>query len=150
MLGQAKKLNEGVTITLNITQSLDCWGDAQQIKQVLINLISNALNDMKDGKGDAVEIVGAEESGENSSDQVVLSIIDNGPGVGPDIVENIFEPFFTTREHGTGLGLAIVKQIIESHGGTIQVANNGKKGSTFTVHLPLPDDHWQHPESVTG
>ncbi len=138
LLKQAQKLDERFTITMKMPDNLDCWADPQQIKQVLVNLISNSLSAMKKSGGDEIQISAQEERGENGKDTIVIVIMDNGPGIANEIIESIFNPFFTTREHGTGLGLAIVKQIIDSHDGTIEAATIANKGARFTISLPLP------------
>jgi len=69
---------------------------------------------------------------------VVISVLDNGPGVPEDTREKIFEPFFTTRADGTGLGLAIARQTIKEHRGTISVSTGRLGGARFSIQLPLP------------
>ena len=71
-------------------------------------------------------------------EETVLEISDNGSGIPVKIIDSVFEPFFTTKENGTGLGLAIVRQIIESHGGNVQVSSREGNGATFVISLPLP------------
>src|SRR2546425_702453 len=67
---------------------------------------------------------------------VELRITDSGQGIAPEHLAKIFDPFFSTKEHGTGLGLALTQQIVVEHGGTIEVASEPGKGTTFTVRLP--------------
>ena len=109
--------------------------DGHQIQQVLLNLLTNAVDAMPAGGSLLVEtavVAGA----------VLLRVADSGPGIPPDARERIFEPFFTTKERGkgAGLGLPISRQIVETHGGTIQVADNPNGGATFEVRLPLDDE----------
>ena len=68
--------------------------------------------------------------------QVVLTISDTGSGIASDDLPHIFDPFFTTRLDGTGLGLSIVQQIVEEHGGTVEVHSEIGKGTRFVVRLP--------------
>jgi PAS domain S-box-containing protein len=108
--------------------------DIQQINHVIMNLVLNAAQAME-GKG-RLRIRTASEP---EAKRVVVTIADNGPGIPDDVKPHIFEPFFTTKEEGqgTGLGLSLVYGIIESHGGTIRVADNPGGGAVFTIELPL-------------
>ncbi|MCX7920029.1 MAG: ATP-binding protein [bacterium] len=105
--------------------------DARQIKQVFLNIVSNAIHAMQDNGG-TLTITTA---GEN--DTVKLNITDTGPGIWPEIMKDIFNPFFTTKPSGTGLGLSIAHRILEDHGGDIKVTSQPGQGATFTVILPL-------------
>ncbi len=105
--------------------------DAVQVKQLLVNLIQNAIHAMPEG-GEL------ELRTEHASGQLVrVTVIDNGCGVPSELLEKIFTPFFTTKAHGTGLGLAICRQIVHEHGGEISVASTVGKGSTFIIELPV-------------
>jgi len=105
--------------------------DADQMRQVIINLIMNALHAMEGGGTLRVGL-------EPEQDRVKLTVADTGHGIPKDALQKIFEPFFTTKEFGkgTGLGLTVVKGIIEEHQGTITVDSEEGKGTTFTVWLP--------------
>jgi len=105
--------------------------DADQMRQVIINLIMNALHAMEGGGTLRVGL-------EPEQDRVKLTVVDTGHGIPKDALQKIFEPFFTTKEFGkgTGLGLTVVKGIIEEHQGTITVDSEEGKGTTFTVWLP--------------
>ena len=72
--------------------------------------------------------------------EAVLAVSDDGPGVEPAERERIFEPFVSTKERGTGLGLATVQQIVEAHGGRVELTCPPSGGSTFTVRLPLEEE----------
>ncbi|RMG04623.1 MAG: hypothetical protein D6726_03025 [Nitrospirae bacterium] len=105
--------------------------DANQIKQVLLNLINNAVQAMPDGGrlGIKAEVVG---------DEIMVSVSDTGMGIPSDVLQRIFEPFFTTKkDKGTGLGLPISYRIVQEHGGRIEVKSTPGKGSVFRVVLPL-------------
>ncbi|WP_455244200.1 PAS domain S-box protein, partial [Petrachloros mirabilis] len=106
--------------------------DRDQMSQVLINLIMNALHAMPEG---GVLSIGMSSEGK---ELVKLTVADSGQGIPRDLVEKIFEPFFTTKEFGkgTGLGLTVVKGIVEEHQGTITVDSEEGKGTTFTILLP--------------
>ena len=99
------------------------------MKQVLINLVKNALEAMD--TGGVITMTTTALDG-----QVRLSVHDTGKGIDPEIIPDIFNPFFTTKKTGTGLGLAVINKIIEDHHGTITVESSKGQGSTFTVHLP--------------
>jgi PAS domain S-box-containing protein len=106
-----------------------------QMQQVMINLIVNGCEAMKD--------VAAEEktltirSVTNNSENLVVEIEDRGHGITEEAREKIFEPFFTTRPEGLGMGLSIAKSIVEAHGGKLLVRNNPDKGATFIFSLPV-------------
>ena len=109
--------------------------DENQITQMLLNILINALNAV-DEKGDIKLHAGLINSGKN----LIIEVEDNGSGVPTKLKTKIFDPFLTTREKGTGLGLAIVKKIVDNHDGTISVASpplNKDKGSIFTINLPI-------------
>lgn len=106
----------------------------QEMKQVVLNLLTNAL--------DSLDAGGVVEVGlRGSSEAVVLTVRDNGCGMPPEVLEHVFEPFFTRRREGqgTGLGLSISYRIIADHGGDIEARSDGPgRGATFTVRLPAP------------
>ena len=106
--------------------------DPDYLKQVLLNLILNALQAMPEGGTLTIET--ATQDG-----RLRLSIGDTGTGIEPENLNRIFEPYFTTKTEGSGLGLAIARRIIESHGGTIDAASKPGEGSRFDIVLPL--DH---------
>lgn len=116
-----------------------CLGDPNQLVQVLLNLVLNAIDAC--GRGNAVEIAIAEETHPERRDERVarIDVIDDGPGIPAEIRESLFEPFVTTKTHGTGLGLAISRQIVEEHHGDIRCDCPGK-GTRFTIRLPLGTD----------
>ena len=110
--------------------------DRNQMKQVLLNLVHNALQAMPSGGDLNVETVVRMKS---SREWVTVAVRDSGSGIGPENKQRIFEPFFTTKGDtgGTGLGLSVTYGIITDHGGTIDVDSQAGSGSTFTVWLPL-------------
>lgn len=110
-------------------QNPEIIGDGEKLKQVFINLIFNAVQAMPAG-GKLQIATGAEEG------KVFISFTDNGEGINPLHLDKLFDPFFTTRDKGTGLGLAIVHQIIELHGGNVEVVSEPGEGSVFKVILP--------------
>jgi signal transduction histidine kinase len=103
--------------------------DAEQLKQVVLNLAINAIQAMPDGG--VLELSAAPASG-----GVEIAVRDEGRGIAPEDMEHIFDPFFTTKAHGTGLGLAVAQQIVAQHGGTLTAAPNAERGMTFRITLP--------------
>jgi signal transduction histidine kinase len=112
--------------------------DAEQLKQVLINLVQNAVQALGEQQGEiSIRTSRPERFGDlRTSDPIELQVTDNGPGIPNDQQLNIFVPFFTTKQKGTGLGLAICQRIVKNHGGTITVQSKVGEGSTFTIRLP--------------
>jgi two-component system, NtrC family, sensor kinase len=108
-------------------------GDARQLQQVCLNLVTNAVHAMS-VQGGGTLIVRTS----HADDRVALEVIDTGPGISPGARAHVFEPFFTTKGEGegTGLGLSVSYGIVKAHGGTIEVADSGPTGTTFRVRLP--------------
>jgi two-component system NtrC family sensor kinase len=126
----------GVELTL-ITQEDLPWVsmDENQIKQVLLNLVHNALQAMPDGGEMEIKTAALQKVGR---DGVMVSVRDTGVGIPLENQSRIFEPFFTTKANrgGTGLGLSVTYGIISDHGGEIEMVSQPGTGSTFTVWLP--------------
>jgi PAS domain S-box-containing protein len=108
--------------------------DAQQMKQVLLNITQNALQAMPTG---GTLTVRATISAEDGPRRVTLAVEDTGEGIKQDDLESIFSPFFTTKTYGTGLGLVISKQIVEDHGGRITAHSTLGQGTTIHIDLPV-------------
>jgi len=104
--------------------------DHDQIRQVLWNVIHNALQAME-GKGRLTLKT------RTKGPDALLDIIDTGPGIPDEEIEDIFKPFHTTKQKGTGLGLPVAERIVSSHGGSLSVCRPPSGGSCFTVALPL-------------
>lgn len=117
---------------------LYCPVDVEQFRQVLLNLLLNAVQAMPDGGEIVVELKGESIMADNKveSDKAVLRISDTGGGMSPTTKEKLFVPFYTTKERGTGLGLATVKKIVEAHRGDIQVESELGKGTAIQIRLP--------------
>ena len=112
----------------------DIKGDANQLRQLLINLILNAADASKPGS----EILIRLQTIDNKEiAKVQLEVIDKGIGIGKDIVDKIWNPFFTTKKDGTGLGLGICKKIVEDHEGVIEVESLLEVGTTIKITFPL-------------
>jgi signal transduction histidine kinase len=128
MAGEAK--NQGVNLVEHLEPHLPrLQADPNQMKQVLLNLVKNALEALDSG-GQVTVASGAEDN------QVWFSVQDTGGGMSPEVLENIFNPFFTTKEKGTGLGLAVIHKIVTDHHGTINVESAPDQGTTIRVKLP--------------
>ncbi len=123
--------NRGVSIREKLARQLPTSAiDAAQIKQVLVNLIKNAIQAMT--RGGVLTL----ETGV-SADGVVLSVGDTGAGIPAEQLNRIYEPFFTTKKKGSGLGLMIVRRIIRDHRGLLSVESHVGKGTVFRIWLPL-------------
>lgn len=111
------------------------WGDAYQLEQVLDNLLHNAAQALIDSSQPLRQISIIASTNDT---RVRICVIDNGPGIAPQVLPRIFDPFFTTKEvgHGTGLGLSLVYGIVDKHGGTIYADSVVGQGATFTIELP--------------
>jgi two-component system NtrC family sensor kinase len=108
-------------------------GDARQLQQVCLNLLTNAVQAMSPAGGGTLQVRTYAAEG-----TVRLEVNDTGPGILPEARAHIFEPFFTTKKEGegTGLGLSVSYGIVSAHGGTIEVVDTGARGTTFRVSLP--------------
>jgi signal transduction histidine kinase len=104
--------------------------DPEQMKQVLLNLVINAIQAMPSGGEIVLRAARTLES-------IILEVQDEGVGIPPEDLERVFNPFVTTRADGTGLGLSIAYQIVSQHGGHIAAQRNPERGMTFRVTLPL-------------
>jgi len=133
-----------ISLTVELGDALNkIDGDAEQLKQVLINLVQNARQALGDKKGEIViRTLKPERFGElRGAEFVEIDVSDNGPGIPNDQQLHIFVPFFTTKSKGTGLGLAICQRIVKNHGGSIAVQSKVGEGTTFVVRLPtLPTE----------
>ena len=118
---------------LDLPESLEITASTQEMKQVVLNLLTNAFQNTDDDGQVLIRL-------HLQQDMAVMLVQDDGAGMDSEVQNNIFEPFFTRRSGsgGTGLGLSITHRIIEEHGGRISVFSEGPgKGATFTVKLPV-------------
>lgn len=106
-----------------------CLGNACQLKQVLINLIKNAIEAIEETGHITIELT-------KRANTAVIQVTDNGSGIPEEKLSSIMEPFYTTKQTGTGLGLAVTRKIIENHDGEISAVSIMNKGTTFTLKLP--------------
>lgn len=123
--------NRGLAIEEKLARRLpDAPIDPGQIKQVLVNLIKNAIQAMT--RGGVLTLQTSE-----GSDGIWLSVSDTGGGIPSEQLQRIFEPFYTTKKKGTGLGLMIVQRIVREHGGRIELESRMGKGTSFRIWFPL-------------
>lgn len=123
---------QGVDITVEPAQASPMvWGSSAALRQVLLNLITNALQAMPQGGH-----LWCRSRWANDHSTVEIDVADTGPGIAPEHRAHLFEPFFTTRPNGTGLGLALCREILDQHGGQILFQTNAGPGTTFTILLP--------------
>lgn len=121
-----------VIISANDVRELPkIMADPDQMKQVFVNLISNAVQAM-DVTGGIINI-----SGRADDDFLSIIVSDNGPGIPAADIKKVFDPFYSTRDAGTGLGLTIVHRIVDEHDGHIEVVSTPEQGTSFTVSLPV-------------
>jgi two-component system, NtrC family, sensor histidine kinase HydH len=114
--------------TLPGLSTLEC--DPEQLKQVLLNLIMNAIQAMPQG---GTIVLAARQNG----NAVTIDVHDQGCGISEDNLDRVFDPFFTTKETGSGLGLSVAHQIVRRHGGMLTIARNSPEGATVRISLPL-------------
>ncbi len=127
----------GVEIKLDLAREpLPINADKGRLRQLLHNLVKNAIEAIRDGHGSTLWI-GTPREHVTGADCVELSLRDDGPGFPDNILNSAFEPYVTTKPKGTGLGLAIVKKIVEEHGGWIQLESPADGGARVVVRLPL-------------
>jgi two-component system, NtrC family, sensor histidine kinase PilS len=122
---------EEIYLDIASVEGIMIEGDPGQIRHVVMNLIKNAVEAME-GKPGIIKI------GVNEQDEMLcLKITDEGPGIEPQDLVRVFQPFYSTKLRGFGLGLAACKQIIDAHGGKMEVESSPGKGTTFRVYLPI-------------
>ena len=115
-------------------------GNQVQLQQVLVNLITNAIDSMATEDGDRVLSLRSEV---HDSGSLMVSVEDTGKGVEPSAIDLIFKPLFTTKAHGMGMGLSICRSIIDAHGGRLWMTANLPRGAIFHFTLPA------HPDSAS-
>jgi C4-dicarboxylate-specific signal transduction histidine kinase len=109
-------------------------GDRVQLQQVVMNLIINSIDALKDVDAPRELVILSQRA---EADQLKVSVSDTGVGLPPQHADQIFNAFYTTKLHGTGMGLRISRSIIESHGGRLWAANNSPRGAVFFLSLPI-------------
>jgi PAS domain S-box-containing protein len=134
--------NEAQRYSILIRTDLDAnlpkiMADSVQVQQVIMNLIMNSIDAMKD-VDQTRELSIRSRCAEDR--KLIISVSDNGVGLPQHQIDQIFDAFFTTKPHGIGMGLRISRSIVESHGGRLWAANNSPRGASFYFTLPIPTD----------
>ncbi len=124
----------GIKLQVSLAEGpLQCFADPQLIKQVALNLINNAAQALEENKTEKIIKISTSAINKN----IIIAIVDSGPGVKQEIRQKIFDPFFSTRKDGSGIGLSIVQRIVTDHQGIISVSENRYGGATFQIELPV-------------
>jgi signal transduction histidine kinase len=132
----ACQMKQDVRLTTSLGDDIPVInGSQQQIEQVLINLILNAMQAFPEGRGEVL----LSTRYDRAAAEVVVEVQDNGPGIGPETMDRLFEPFFSTKleKGGSGLGLYISQYIVAEHGGRLLLSSHPGKGTLARVILPL-------------
>jgi two-component system, NtrC family, sensor kinase len=139
-------MKQNITVNKHYDEVGRIRGHAGQINQVFMNLMTNAAQALAGRENANLTIT---TKGDTAGVEVKIS--DDGPGIPPDVLPRIWDPFFTTKDvgEGTGLGLSIVHELVERHGGTIDVDTKVGAGTTFTVKLPRQIPSAQRKPRVT-
>jgi two-component system, NtrC family, sensor histidine kinase HydH len=120
----------GISLTLRLDPDIKTRGEESRLREVVMNLLLNALDASPQGGEIRVSASAA------GPDQIELRVEDAGAGVSPEIREKVFQPFFTTKPRGSGLGLAIVESIVSQHGGRLHLETSDLGGASFRIQLP--------------
>ena len=129
-LAEAEWPGSDVRLTVELTpRELDVYADRDLVEPVLLNLLRNAWQSTENAPDPAVVLRGRL----NRRNNVVIEVLDNGPGVPDEIAKKVFVPFFTTKEGGSGVGLALARQVMIAHGGFIRLSRNEHGGATFAL-----------------
>ena len=125
----------GVLVSMELAENLPpVLVDAGQIQHVILNFVRNSLEALAAGPAGAGRLL--IRTSLTAENEVELAIIDNGPGLAPEVMQRIFDPFFSTKESGTGLGLAISNTIARAHGGSVGYRPDRSGGACFYILLP--------------
>jgi PAS domain S-box-containing protein len=132
----------GVHLTMALAEDLPfCNADPHLMEQVILNLITNAKDAMRQAASEKViRVTSAEQDG-----RIIVTVSDSGPGVPLHMRKRIFDPFYTTKDGGTGIGLSLCHRIIVDHGGTLTVDNKDSGGAEFKIELPLDGEYRKMP-----
>ena len=138
VIGQAMKFIEpeiaagGITLITDIASSGETMFDPAQVRQVVNNLVLNAIDALAGAENAEIRVVAFKDNG-----RYRIMVADNGPGIEKQELEKIFEPFYSTKTTGSGLGLAIVQRIVSEHHGTIAVKSADSGGTEFVIEFPV-------------
>ena len=138
-LAEPEARHHGIALRLDLQAQIPAVDvDRVQIEQVVLNLVSNGIEAMTDGRTNGRELVVRSSVGKDG--MVVLAVSDCGESLSPSTIERVFEPFYTTKTHGLGMGLAISRSIVEAQGGRMWAMPNPGRGMTFQFTLPVPSE----------
>lgn len=135
----------GMRVDATRTEPALVFADAYYLRQAIENLVRNAREAMDGREGARLAVSVLRDAG-----NAVVQVADNGPGIAPDKLDRIFQPFVSTKGKGMGLGLAICREIVESHGGRIEVESAVEQGTTFTLRLPLCTELEMESDTLPG
>jgi len=126
----------GVQIEKALAKDLPlCHADPLLIEEVILNLITNATEAMKNVDGDKkIDVISSVKN-----DRIIVRVSDSGPGVTPDLKDKIFDPFYSTKNGSTGIGLSINHRIITDHGGSLRVSTSKLGGAEFVIEIPIKE-----------
>jgi signal transduction histidine kinase len=131
VLLEVRAAEAGVALEVTGNQQLELNADRRKLRQVLLNLVLNALQASPRGKTVWIDVAGP-----SCGMGATVRVIDQGAGMSPEIVERIKRPYYTTREGGTGLGVVVARALVEQHGGVLSYDSKPGKGTTVTIELP--------------
>jgi C4-dicarboxylate-specific signal transduction histidine kinase len=131
-------LRQRVSLQTALAQGLPLIrGDRIQLQQIILNLVMNAVEAMSDVNEEARALLIS--TAQDETNDVLVSVLDSGPGLSPESLEHLFDPFHTTKPAGMGMGLSICRSIIEAHGGRVWAAANVPRGAIFRFTLPAQE-----------
>jgi signal transduction histidine kinase len=123
----------GIALRLDAVPGIVAQADRERLRQVLVNLLENAIDALADADGPRALAIDVGRANGHAR----FAVRDSGPGIPADALARVFEPFFSLKAQGTGLGLAIAKRTVDAHGGRITAASSAGEGTTVAVELPL-------------
>jgi PAS domain S-box-containing protein len=139
VLLRSESIRYNISVRMELAAALpQVMADRVQLQQVLMNLMINGIDAMKDVEGERELAIHSQRA---EDEQLLVSLSDTGAGLHPQQADHIFNAFFTTKAHGTGMGLPISRSIVESHGGRLWAAANSPRGAVFYFTLPLTPRH---------
>ena len=139
---RSEAMRHSISVRTDLADLPQVMGDRVQLQQVLLNLMTNSIDAMKDVDGTRELIICSQQA---EDDRLLVSVIDTGLGLPPEQANQIFDAFFTTKPHGTGMGLRISRSIVEAHGGRLWAAENSSRGASFHLTLPIKVDAQETP-----
>jgi len=139
---RSEAMRHSISVRTDLADLPQVMGDRVQLQQVLLNLMTNSIDAMKDVDGTRELIICSQQA---EDDRLLVSVIDTGLGLPPEQANQIFDAFFTTKPHGTGMGLRISRSIVEAHGGRLWAAENSSRGASFHLTLPIKVDAHEMP-----